>query len=171
MAGRKRKNVKRQPNGQPARPAQRDFGTEQFQERRARLVGRVNADDQRAENVLGILELKGLITASQCKAGNAWATAMHATYGKPYASCVNLEGLPGGTPQGPSPHVERRAKAGLEALDKCGWLAVKETRSIVLTSNVPGWYRWDRNLADMQANGWCKAFLRGIAALENAMPG
>ena len=170
--GRKRNNVDREPNGRAQREGKRDSGTPEFLKHRARLVDAKHIADPRAGDLLGIMELAGVITASQRQSGWAWATAMWATYGRPHAAIVNLDGGDKGHSDGPSERMEKRARAGLAALEKVGHDATHWARAVCLEQKVPGWY-WRRksSVVRLRDERDKRAFVEGLAALEGVLSG
>lgn len=167
-AGRKRKTGSRQPNGQPARDGSRDRGTPEFQAHRAMLVGPDHIHDGRAGDKLGVLELAGLITASEREAATTWAHAMWAVYGKPRASGGSMEPRIPGHGEGPGAHVEAIAKAGRDVLKGVGHHAYHFARMVAVEDRLPGWYRRDHvRTGDIRQ---VSEFLEGLRALDREMP-
>lgn len=85
-AGRKRNATKRQPNGQPSRVGSADImrAVALAQPHRAGLPAEARRD-HRAENALGRLFLKGMISEAECAAGERLA-ARKAAFGRELAS-------------------------------------------------------------------------------------
>lgn len=142
-----------------------DHGTAEFRAHRIALVGVDHATDQRAGDALGVMELAGLITASQREAGAAWGRAMRLTYGSPYPATMKLDDTPRGDSDGPPEAMQRRADDGIAAIKAAsGHDGYHWVRMVCVADALPGWFRrsYDRAVDERQQ----QMFLLGIAALE-----
>jgi hypothetical protein len=159
--------------GRPrTRPRQVDPGTPELQRHRRAAVG--EADPCLAENPLGLMAARGLITPAQAAAGGYYAVLYRRAVGRPYPSCaahyqrlaVNYVPLPPDSGDEAEAEARRLFRLGKERLLAAGQRAARATEELVVFGTRPA-FLVGRRLQDKSGDTLYRAILAGLDALAD----
>ncbi len=175
MAGRRRKQGKREPNGRVQRNWRPDLGTPEAAFHKQVAVG--SADPVLSATAVGVLHarLPGLVSRAMMDAGLAYAWLRYASFGRPfpktsrYAECIHdhLTSEYSALPLTTDEDVRRRYIAADKVLLGVARKCRDETYNVCVEDRLPGWFQRRRGLVVRKsdfANEW--ALTTGLEVLK-----